>query len=216
MSRTSTRPCARPKVLRVALALGLALALCGVARADAVQALRDFVAQAQSGRAEFTQTVTSPDGSRRRQSSGSFEFQRPNRFRFSYLKPHEQLIVCDGVRVWLYDPGLKQATARRIGQALSATPAALLAGTDVERDFTLSAQAGADGLQWVQAVPRVQDGTVQSVRVGFRGRELAALEISDAFGQRSLLQFSQLQLNVAIAPSQFRFSPPAGADVIEQ
>ena len=54
------------------------------------------------------------------------------------------------------------------------------------------------------------------MRVGFKGKDLAALEIVDSFGQRSLLRFEAFAANGAIAPETFRFTPPAGADVIEQ
>ena len=36
------------------------------------------------------------------------------------------------------------------------------------------------------------------MRIGFRGKELAAVEILDSFGQRSVLQFSQYAANVAL------------------
>ena len=56
----------------------------------------------------------------------------------------------------------------------------------------------------------------QSLRVGFRGKELAAVEIVDSFGQRSVLQFMRFEGNVAFDAERFRFTPPAGADVVEQ
>ena len=42
------------------------------------------------------------------------------------------------------------------------------------------------------------------------------MEIVDSFGQRSVLAFSRFEPNAAIAADRFRFTPPAGADVIEQ
>ena len=54
------------------------------------------------------------------------------------------------------------------------------------------------------------------MRVGFQGTTLAALEIVDSFGQRSLLRFSAFAPNVQIPAETFRFTVPAGADVIEQ
>ena len=186
------------------------------ARAGPVETLREFVQTVRSGQARFTQTVTSPDGKRRRVSHGVFEFQRPNRFRFAYAKPFEQTIVADGQKVWLHDPELNQVSVRRLSQALGATPAALLAGGSLDEDFELSAQPARDGLEWVQATPRQRDGTIQTLRVGFRGRDLAALEILDHFGQRSVLEFPDFRANVAVPPGQFRFAPPPGADLIEQ
>jgi len=197
----------------LALAAWLACAT-QAAHADAVDSLREFTREVKTGRASFTQTVTSPDGARKKTSSGSFEFSRPNRFRFAYDKPFEQLIVSDGSKVWLHDIDLNQISVRLLDQALGGTPAALLAGGTLEKDFELAAQPSKDGLDWVQATPRAKDGSVTQLRVGFRGRELAALEIVDAFGQRSQLLFSAVQQGLALPAERFRFVPPPGVDVI--
>lgn len=194
-----------------------ALALvCCVAQADAVDRLREFVRDTGSGRAAFTQTVTPPDGSRAKVSSGSFEFQRPDRFRFDYAKPYPQSIVADGRKVWMHDPDLNQVTVRALDRALGATPAALLAGGSLERDFQLAPQPARDGLEWARATPRLQDGGFQWMAVGFRGAQLVAVEILDRFGQRTLLKLEGLQPNTPIAAERFRFVVPAGADLIEQ
>lgn len=195
-----------------------ALILCaaGLARADAVDALRDFARDVKSGKASFTQTVTSPDGKRKKVSSGSFEFQRPNQFRFAYAKPFEQVIVADGQKVWIYDADLNQASSRKLADALGATPAALLAGNNLERDFTLKALPGEGGIDWAQAVAKQADSTLQSLKLGFKGKELVAMEIVDGFGQRSRLDFSAVQANVAVPSERFQFKLPAGADLIEQ
>ena len=197
-------------------ALALLLACALPARADAVDTLRDFVRDVKTGRSTFTQTVTAPDGAKKKTSSGSFEFARPNRFRFAYAKPFEQLIVADGRKVWIYDVDLNQVTSRRLAQALGATPAALLAGGSLDVDFELSALPAKDGLDWVKATPKAKDGAFQSVLIGFRGKDLAAVEIVDSFGQRSRLTFIDFAANVPIAADRFVFTPPPGADVIEQ
>jgi outer membrane lipoprotein carrier protein len=202
----------RVKVLLAAVLL----TLFGNAKADAVAALKDFVREAKSGRAQFSQTVTSPDGARTKKTSGSFEFQRPNQFRFAYLPPTEQLIVADGQKIWMFDPGLNQASSHPMSKALGATPAALLAGGNLERDFSLKALPAKGGLDWVQALPKQADGGFQSLKVGFKGRELAALEIVDGFGQSSRLDFTTLVLNPVFPPERFRFTLPAGADLLEQ
>jgi outer membrane lipoprotein carrier protein len=199
------------RLLAAMLVLGSA-----AARADAVDTLREFVRDVRSGRAEFTQTVTAADGAKQRVSSGSFEFARPDRFRFAYAKPFAQLIVSDGQKVWIFDADLNQVSVRKLTQALGATPAALLAGASLDKEFELAALPSKDGIDWVQATPRQKDSAFQSMRVGFRGKALAAVEILDSFGQRSLLQFSAYVPSVALPDAVFRFVPPPGADVVEQ
>jgi outer membrane lipoprotein carrier protein len=213
---------------------GIALAAAAVARADGLQALDEFVKTARSGRAEFTQVVTAParegQAARTKSSSGSFEFLRPDRFRFVYRKPFEQTIVADGQTLWLHDIDLNQVTARKQAQTLGSTPAALIASAAslaaIEADFSLKTAPERDGMQWVLATPKARDGQLQSVMVGFRVQEagsgagktavpvLGALEILDNFGQRSVISFSKLQINPALDAGLFRFTPPAGADVI--
>ena len=196
------------------LSAALLAFVAGAARADAVDALREFVREARTGRAAFTQTVSSPDGLRKKTSSGSFEFARPDRFRFEYRKPFEQRIVADGSKLWLYDVDLNQVTVRAMSQALGDTPVALLAGAAPDKDFELSAAPSSDGLDWVQARPRGKDGPLQAMRIGFRGKTLAALELVDAFGQRSSLRFTEMAINLPLADPTFRFTVPPGADVI--
>ena len=202
--------------MKRALLTSLLALAATVAQADAVDVLREFTREARTGRAAFTQVVTSPDGAKKKTSSGSFEFARPNRFRFVYAKPYEQVIVGDGEKVWLYDADLQQASVRPMDKALGATPAALLAGATLERDFELRALPAAQGLEWVQATPRDKDeaANLQSLRVGFKGKTLAAIELVDGFGQRSLLTFSDLTTNHPVAGDAFRFVPPKGVEVL--
>jgi outer membrane lipoprotein carrier protein len=202
-------------VARVALAAALVAASFG-AQADAADSLRAFVKDVKGGKATFTQTVTSPDGAKQKVSSGSFSFARPNRFRFDYAKPYAQTIVSDGNKVWFHDPDLNQVTVRKMGDALGSTPVALLTGTSIEKNFELKNQPDKDGLEWVQATPKEQGGTIQWLKAGFKGRALAVVEIADSFGQRSMLKFNELATDAVPPAPSFVFAVPAGADVSEQ
>ena len=194
--------------------------------AEPLQMLGQFVRTVQSGRAQFVQSVISParegQAPRIRNSSGTFEFARPNRFRFSYTKPYVQTLVADGQWLWLHDPDLNQVTVRKLSQVLQGTPAAVIASASdlrgLQADFELTAQPPAEGLHWVLATPRSREGQLQSMRIGLRassaGVELVTLDILDALGQRSLMQFTRFEAQAAIAPAQFQFTPPPGAELI--
>ncbi len=212
--------------LLASLLLCIGVGLSVGAHADGLDALSQFVKQTRSGRAQFTQVVTSPSrqgqAGRSKTSSGSFEFQRPGKFRFDYRKPFVQTLVADGQTLWMHDADLNQVTARNQAQALGSTPVALLtAATDLDglkADFSFKTEPDRDGLQWVRATPQKTEGQIQSVRVGLRttdkGVELAVLDVQDSLGQRSLLSFSAFELNPALPASSFVFKAPAGADVI--
>ena len=150
--------------LKLSLA-GLALS-AATAWADGLQALEQFLRGTQQGATTFTQTVTSPlrqgeTVARSKTSSGTFEFSRPDRFRFQYTKPFEQLIVADGQTLWLHDIDLNQVAARKQSEVLGNTPAAIIASAAdlkaLSAVFTLGNAPERDGLEWVLATPRGRD-----------------------------------------------------------
>lgn len=209
--------------------LGLATVLAlpqAWAQGDGFALLGQFLQQVRSGRAQFTQVVSSPPRAgqppRTRTSSGTLEFQRPGRFRFVYRKPFEQILVADGQTLWLHDVDLNQVTARKQAQALGSTPLGLmLSATDLgalQTAFQLQTEPAREGLQWVRATPRMSESQIQhalaGLRSGDKGTELAVLEVLDSLGQRSVLTFTGFEANAAIRPETFHFQAPAGADVI--
>jgi outer membrane lipoprotein carrier protein len=149
-------------------------------------------------------------------ASGTFAFQRPGKFRWVYDKPNKQVLVGDGTRLWIHDPDLNQVTVKKIGAAISSTPAALLAGKDdITALFTLRDAGTADGLSWVEATPKAQDTGFERVRLGLQGKALAAMELHDQLGGRTLLRFTELKSNAPVTADSFKFTPPKGADVLE-
>jgi outer membrane lipoprotein carrier protein len=207
----------------------LLIALCAhPAWSNGLNSLENFVKNTKSGVSEFTQTVTSPSRSgepagsaaRVKKSSGSFEFQRPGKFKFQYKKPFEQLILADGMHLWIYDADLNQASQRAQSTAFANTPAALIASaTDLSalrKEFTLENATEKDGLNWVSAKPKTPDSTLQIVRIGFKGDALQQLDITDSFGQRSVIQFTSMQLNPNLPEGTFKFTLPAKAELLKQ
>lgn len=180
-----------------------------------IEMLKRFVAETARASGTFEQTVTANSGRKPQLSSGRFAFERPGRFRWVYEKPFPTLLVSDGEQLWLWDEDLNQATVRPLGNALGNTPAAILAGEgELERGFELAEAGEADGLSWVLAKPRQSDSGFEEMRLGFADGVLRRMELRDPFGQHTLIVFTDLQPNPGIDTEAFRFTPPAGADVI--
>lgn len=195
---------------------GFALAvLGGPARATSLERFQQFVQSTRSGRGGFEQVVRDRNGKVLQQSRGTLAFVRPGRFRWSYEKPYAQLIVGDGARVWVYDPDLKQATVRRVGEALTSTPAALLAGSnEAFRAFRFAEGGMRDGLEWIEALPAEREGGFERVRLGMGVSAVDAMELADNFGNLTLLRLRNFERNPSLDPALFRFVPPPGTDVI--
>jgi outer membrane lipoprotein carrier protein len=189
--------------------------VAGSASGSGLERFSQFIASTQSARGEFEQNIIDKNGKPGQASRGTLAFSRPGKFRWTYVKPYAQLIVGDGTRVWIYDQDLQQVTVKRVDQALTSTPAALLAGNnEAMRAFHLTDAGEQDGLEWVEAVPREKEGGFERVRMGFGPDGLETMELFDSFGQHTVLRFKSIARNPKLDASLFRFSPPKGADVI--
>lgn len=198
------------------LALGLSLPALPL-QAEAIQRLHDYARDTKTLSGTFTQTVYDRAGRKTQESGGEMYFARPGKFRWLYRKPYEQLIVGDGKKIWIYDTDLEQVTVRKQGKAIGESPAALLAGSnDLDLYFNLKDAGEADGLEWLEATPKSQEGTFERIRLGFRESQIMVMELKDNFGQTSLLKFNSLQMNSNLKSDLFRFTPPKGVDVIDQ
>jgi len=199
-------------VLLVLATLPLAVASAG---ASGLAQLRAFLDGTRTSQGTFRQAVASKTRPVVQKSGGTFAFARPGKFRWTYEKPFEQVIVGDGVRVWVYDRDLNQVIVRKLDIALGSTPAALLAGDNaLEKNFTLTEGAAADDLEYVEATPKAAESQFSRVRIGFRDNLPRSMELTDTFGQITTLTFVTIERNPALAPTMFRFEIPAGADVV--
>lgn len=210
---------------KLSSALALAVALCSAsAAADSAQdALKRFADGVQTFEAHFDQVQTDEHGQVSNRSSGHFWLQRPGasggaagKFRWEYEKPYEQLTVCDGAKLWSFDPDLNQATVRAAKEALNGTPAELLSQkTSLSNAFQVQ-DAGASGdARQVKLLPKSKDSDFKSIELTIdkNGAPLR-MRFTDQIGGTSEVSFSALKTNARIEAAQFQFTPPKGAEIV--
>jgi outer membrane lipoprotein carrier protein len=188
--------------------------LPALAFASGLDQLKAFLDGSRTASGTFLQSVVGKSGRKPQQSAGSFALMRPGKFRWRYDKPYQQLLVSDGEKLWSFDPDLNQVTVKKLGKALGSSPAALLAGGDLEAHFTLKDAGESQGIEMVDATPMAADGTFERVRIGFKDNLPRVMEIRDNFGQVTTLIFSSFRSNPTLAKDEFHFTPPKGADVV--
>lgn len=196
----------------------MALAAVGVAQADTVgsRQLDRFLNEVSTLTAAFTQVQMDEDGAVLAQSSGRLWISRPDRFRWQYDTPYEQLVVCDGQVVWSYDPDLEQATRRPAGEALAGTPAALLSRrADALEGFEVRSIRGEQDRAGVELVPQQADSDFAGIRLWFADGVPTELQFDDQLGGTTQIRLSDARSNARLADAQFSFQPPKGTEVIE-
>jgi outer membrane lipoprotein carrier protein len=187
------------------------------ALAGPIEKFRAFIEQTRSAKASFSQTVVDSGGQTSQKASGSVQFERPGKFRWTYEKPYEQLIVGDGRTLWIYDKDLNQVTQRKLDKALGSSPAALLAGSDdIDKFFSLNSLGVKKQLDWLEVRPLDEESLFDKVHMGFRGNVLEVMELYDHFGQKTTIRLSNLQRNPKSSPDLYKFTVPDDADVVTE
>ncbi|MEC9407951.1 MAG: outer membrane lipoprotein chaperone LolA [Pseudomonadota bacterium] len=173
--------------------------------------LAEALSSTQALAGVFEQQLLDSDDTVIEASRGSFALQRPGRFRWDYEQPYVQQVMSNGDTLWHYDRDLAQVTVRSVGSALSGTPAALLSGaTDLKARFVVRELGpGRYALE-----PKDSDAEFEAAIVEFDQGVIAALDIRDALGQRTRIEFSDVARNVSFKPGWFEFEPPPGVEVV--
>lgn len=205
-----------PMLKRLFAVLLLLISLPVLAEDTPIQRLRNFLAKASTLQADFSQVQIDENGNQGKKASGVFHLQRPGKFRWDYQKPYVQEIVSSGNKVWFYDKDLEQVTSKQLNAAIGSTPALLLSGeVALEKNFTIDQQGVEDGLYWIKLVPKAEESGFKYVLLGLENNTLAAMELSDNFGQLTRIYFTNVKTGMKLDPGIFEFKPPAGVDVFE-
>ena len=138
------------------------------AEAAAVTSLKTFIQETRTVRANFSQTLYDKSARTIQESKGTMQFERPEKFRWTYEKPYEQLIVGDGNKVWFYDHDLNQVTERLFNIAIGSSPAALLAGSSaIEDNFELVELGVQNEIEWLEAIPKSKESAFEFIQMAF-------------------------------------------------
>jgi outer membrane lipoprotein carrier protein len=207
------------RALRMLLLAVMAFAVVPV-QADetaAVARLTALLSQAKTLTARFSQLTLDGSGSQLQETAGELALQRPGLFRWHTDAPAEQLLVSNGQKVWLFDPDLNQVTIQVLDQRLTHTPALLLSGdvSKISENFSVTFKEGGSVVDFILK-PKAKDSLFDNLRLSFRSGVINDMQLIDSVGQRTNILFLGVKMNQPIVASQFTFSVPAGADVIEQ
>lgn len=206
----------RSSVALLALFLLAALCLPQLAVSAEKRFLDEYFARTKGFMADFQQTLFDENQKPVERSSGTLAVKRPNHFRLEYTKPYHQVYVADGKQLWFYDEDLEQVTVKAQSQVLTNTPAMLLSNPDeLLRAFDVQPLGKVGEVTWFELTPRESaQSNFKRVALGFGKDNLQSMELEDAFGQVTRLDFSNIRRNPDFPRGTFEFTPPKGVDVL--
>jgi outer membrane lipoprotein carrier protein len=182
---------------------------------DGNRLLDTFLGEVETLQADFEQELWTADERLLETASGSLTLSRPNKFRWHYAEPYEQLVVADAENLWIYDVELDQATVTAMDETAASSPALLLSGDRAVREgFAVVEAFERDGLEWVRLRPELEGTDFTSVLIAFDGNSPRRLELVDALQQVTRIEFSNVVVNPELNEDAFELDLPNRVDVI--
>ncbi|AVV34779.1 MAG: outer membrane lipoprotein chaperone LolA [Cobetia sp.] len=204
------------KGLGAALMLGMA-ALPAHAEESAGDRLSRLLEPLKTYAADFDQQILDASGQRLQEAKGKMWLSRPGKFRWSVDAPYRQEVVSDGKEVYLHDPDLEQVTVQPLDERVTHTPALLLSGRASELTANYAVKRQQQGArETFTLTPKQADTLFESLKLTFDSEQLDMLQMADSTGQRTAIDFSNVQYNPSLQDSRFVFQIPQGADVIRE
>ena len=194
---------------------------------EGVRALRAAAAayeQLRSLRAGFTMVVQNPLLRRTTTSRGTLYQRSPDRIKLEFTDPVGDVIVGDGTWFWIWYPSVDSLQVMRSPAAQAGS-----AGVDLRAQFVGNplerfrhvlngTETVADREATVLTLIPIEDAGYRQLMVWIDARDGLArrFEITEHSGLTRRFDLERLEINPALADAIFRFTPPAGARIIER
>jgi len=205
-----------PRIIRMVLFVICHLSLVSVHALEPENRLEVFLQDLDTYSAAFEQTQLNERGEELEQSVGVVYMRRPGMIHWSYWEPYAQLIISDGITLWIYEEDLEQVIIKDVSNSIENSPAALLGGeVDINEHYIVLEQGVSEDINWMELTPRDIESQYSTVRLGFQNDQLVRMLLLDSLGNQTLIRFLDTKRNTSLKLELFQFTPPEGTDVID-
>ncbi len=163
--------------------------------------------------ADFSQTVTAPDGEVVMEGEGQVEIARPSLFRWTTTQPDENILVSDGKTLWYYSPFIEQVSIYWQEQATEQTPFVLLTRNRASDWDNYNVTQDGDVFTLTPTAADSNQGQFK-LEIGAKG-VVKGFGVIEQDGQRSQFTFDNVDLSTP-SKDRFTFDIPQGVEVDDQ
>ncbi len=187
----------------------LVLTLPGVAKADALDALKKTYASVQTVQANFSQKITIVTLKRERESKGEFFYKRGKGFLWKYAAPSSRIFLYDGKAIWQAEEDKPFVTKDTVDRGkIQGSFLDLVDDVAKLDDYFKVQETGRDKEGLVLLLTPRKEGMLQSARLWVdTGYLVKRIEITEVTGNVNTLSFSSTRINRPLEDSLFKFDP---------
>jgi outer membrane lipoprotein carrier protein len=195
------------------------LALAASEEEKAILAIQKKYEETKSFRAGFVQKSYVKMMNQTVEALGEVEIKKPGRMKWVYSAPDPQVLVSDQKTLWLYLPDDNQVTKMTLESIYSSNaPALFLAGRGKLTDTFDVVRVVKEGAETTLVLaPKKADDTLEKLLLHAENKsfQIVGSTVYDKLGNRTEMRFQNIQVNLDIPDSTFRFELPAGAELLD-
>lgn len=166
--------------------------------------VKKYLTSPETLMSNFKQTIIDEQGEVIDEMSGSIMIQKPNKFRWHYKKPYEQIFIRNEKRFISYDIDLNSYFIRDVDTLkLNALKVLLSNDQKLSLEIEYLDVYEKNGILWAHLLYHGQSNDSFKFTLGFQGNALSKMLMKDSLGQNMVIDFKDLILNPDINSTLF-------------
>lgn len=180
-----------------------------------VQKTYDGIQDIQSN---FTQFTTSASIKETQKAEGVVYFKKPGMMKWEYKSPGKDIIVSDGMAIWIYQQDIGQVM---VGNALdngTSISNNFLAGMgNLKKDFIIELAEGDNNAHLLKLNPKTAQPNLQKLYIAVDKKTFLVIRtiVYDMLGNETKVIFEKIKTNQSLSGSIFKFKIPEGVKVVK-
>jgi len=179
--------------------------------------INDYLSEINTLKAGFKQTIYSSVNEAIDYSEGLIWLKKPEQILWEFQRPNLKKIIVDGESVSIYDANLNQLLIIPYTDQYQSSLASILINNDNLEDFyEIHSKINEDGFYLITLFQKKDDSLFTKIEISISEMLIHTIKLWDSSGQSISIVLENIEMNISLPDSSFKFTPPRGVDIFDQ
>ncbi len=179
--------------------------------------INDYLNGINTLKAGFKQTIFSSSNEAIDYSEGLIWLKKPEQILWEFQRPNIKKIIVDGESVSIYDANLNQLLIVPYTDQYQSSLASILINNDnLEVFYEIQTKINDDGFYLITLFQKKDDSLFTKIEISISEMLIHTIKLWDSSGQSISIFFENIEMNISLPDSSFKFMPPKGVDIFDQ
>ena len=179
--------------------------------------INDYLSGINTLKAEFKQTIYSSSKEAIDYSEGLIWLKKPEQILWEFQRPNIKKIIVDGESVSIYDANLNQLLiVPYTDQYQSSLASILINNENLEAFYEIHSKINDDGFYLITLFQKKDDSLFTKIEISISEMLIHTIKLWDSSGQSIAIVLENIEMNISLPDSSFKFMPPKGVDIFDQ